>query len=243
MTANAMFQLAIYLIVLLALAKPLGAYMARVYEGRPCGLNGVFGWLERLIYRLSGVRPAEEMGWKTYAATMLLFNLAGLLAVYGLQRVQGVLPLNPQQFGAVSPDSSFNTAVSFATNTNWQGYGGETTMSYLTQMLGLTVQNFVSAAAGMAVLVAMIRGFARRSSATVGNFWVDLTRTTLYILLPVSFVLALILVSQGVVQTFGAYAKAAVVQPTSYDEPITDKDGKPALDEKGQPKTKESTLT
>ena len=243
MTANAMFQLAIYLIVLLALAKPLGAYMARVYEGRPCGLDGVFGWLERLIYKLSGIRPTEEMGWKTYAATMLLFNLAGLLAVYGLQRVQGVLPLNPQQFGAVSPDSSFNTAVSFATNTNWQGYGGETTMSYLTQMLGLTVQNFVSAAAGMAVLVAMIRGFARRSSATVGNFWVDLTRTTLYILLPVSFVLALILVSQGVVQTFGAYAKAAVVQPTSYDEPITDKDGKPALDEKGQPKTKKSTLT
>ena len=243
MTANAIFQLALYVVVLLVLAKPLGAYMARVYEGRPCGLNGVFGWLERLIYKLSGVRPAEEMGWKTYAATMLLFNLAGLLAVYGLQRVQGVLPLNPQQFGAVSPDSSFNTAVSFATNTNWQGYGGETTMSYLTQMLGLTVQNFVSAAAGMAVLVAMIRGFARRSSATVGNFWVDLTRTTLYILLPVSFVLALILVSQGVVQTFGAYAKAAVVQPTSYDEPITDKDGKPALDEKGQPKTKKSTLT
>ena len=243
MTANAIFQLALYVVVLLALAKPLGAYMARVYEGRPCGLDGVFGWLERLIYKLSGIRPTEEMGWKTYAATMLLFNLAGLLAVYGLQRVQGVLPLNPQQFGAVSPDSSFNTAVSFATNTNWQGYGGETTMSYLTQMLGLTVQNFVSAAAGMAVLVAMIRGFARRSSATVGNFWVDLTRTTLYILLPVSFVLALILVSQGVVQTFGAYAKAAVVQPTSYDEPITDKDGKPALDEKGQPKTKKSTLT
>jgi len=243
MTANAIFQLALYVVVLLALAKPLGAYMARVYEGRPCGLDGVFGWLERLIYKLSGIRPTEEMGWKTYAATMLLFNLAGLLAVYGLQRVQGVLPLNPQQFGAVSPDSSFNTAVSFATNTNWQGYGGETTMSYLTQMLGLTVQNFVSAAAGTAVLVAMIRGFARRSSATVGNFWVDLTRTTLYILLPVSFVLALILVSQGVVQTFGAYAKAAVVQPTSYDEPITDKDGKPALDEKGQPKTKKSTLT
>src|SRR5438876_1283146 len=243
MTANAMFQLAIYLIVLLALAKPLGAYMARVYEGRPCGLNGVFGWLERLIYKLSGVRPAEEMGWKTYAATMLLFNLAGLLAVYALQRLQGVLLLKPQSFGAVPPISSFNTAVSFATNTNWQGYGGETTMSYLTQMLGLTVQNFVSAAAGMAVLVAMIRGFARRSSATVGNFWVDLTRTTLYILRPVCFVLALILVSQGVVQAFGAYAKAAVVQPTSYDEPITDKDGKPALDEKGQPKTKKSTLT
>src|SRR2546426_5965686 len=242
MTANAIFQLGLYVAVLLALAKPLGAYMARVYEGRPCGLDRVFGWLERLIYKLSGVRADEEMGWKMYAATMLLFNLAGVLAVYALQRLQGVLPLNPQQFGAVSPDSSFNTAVSFATNTNWQGYGGETTMSYLTQMLGLTVQNFVSAAAGMAVLVAMIRGFARRSTQTIGNFWVDLTRTTLYILLPLSFVFALILVSQGVVQTFSPYAKAAVVQPTEYDEPITDKDGKPVLDEKGQPKTKKSTL-
>src|SRR3989449_11517137 len=147
-----------------------------------------------------------------------------------LFRSQGLLPLNPQQLGAVSPDSSFNTAVSFATNTNWQGYGGETTMSYLTQMVGLTVQNFASAAAGMAVLVALIRGFARRSAETIGNFWVDLTRTTLYILLPLSFVFALVLVSQGVVQTFGPYAKATVVQPTSYDEPITDKDGKPVLD-------------
>ena len=163
--------------------------------------------------------------------------------MYVLQRLQGVLPLNPQGLGAVSPDSSFNTAVSFATNTNWQGYGGETTMSYLTQMLGLTVQNFVSAAAGMATLVALIRGFARRSAETIGNFWVDLTRSTLYILLPLSFVLALVLVSQGVVQTFGPYAKAAVVQPTQYDEPVTDQDGKPVLDEKGQPKTKKSTLT
>ncbi len=145
--------------------------------------------------------------------------------------------------GAVSPDSSFNTAVSFATNTNWQGYGGETTMSYLTQMLGLTVQNFVSAATGMAVLVALIRGFARRSRQTIGNFWVDLTRSTLYILLPLSFVLALILVSQGVVQTFKPYATIAVVQPTEYDEPMTDKDGKPVFDEKGQPKTKKSKLT
>src|SRR3989449_689417 len=160
-----------------------------------------------------------------------------------LFRSQGLLPLNPQQLGAVSPDSSFNTAVSFATNTNWQGYGGETTMSYLTQMVGLTVQNFASAASGMAVLVALIRGFARRSAETIGNFWVDLTRTTLYILLPLSFVFALVLVSQGVVQTFGPYAKATVVQPTSYDEPITDKDGKPVLDEKGQPKTKKETLT
>jgi potassium-transporting ATPase potassium-binding subunit len=243
MTGNGILQIAFYLVVLLALAKPLGAYMARVYEGRPIVLGRALGWLERCIYRASGVVPGAEMGWKTYALTMLLFNLAGLLAVYALQRLQGVLPLNPAGLGAVSPDSSFNTAVSFATNTNWQGYGGETTMSYLTQMLGLTVQNFVSAATGMAVAVALIRGFARRSAETIGNFWVDLTRTTLYILLPLSFVLALVLVSQGVVQTFSPYAKVAVVQPSEYDEPVTDKDGKPVLDEKGQPKTKKSTLT
>ena len=183
------------------------------------------------------------MGWKTYALAMLLFNFAGLLVVYLLQRLQGVLPLNPQGLGAVTPDSSFNTAVSFATNTNWQGYGGETTMSYLTQMLGLTVQNFVSAAAGMATLAAFIRGFSRRSAETIGNFWVDLTRTTLYILLPLSFVLALVLVSQGVVQTFGEYAKVTVVQPTQYDVPETDKDGKPVLDDKGQPKMTKATLS
>ena len=243
MTGNGVLQLLLYVVVLLALAKPLGAYMARVYEGRRLALDRVLGWLERLIYRLCGVRSGEEMGWKTYAVAMLLFNFLGFLAVYLLQRLQGVLPLNPQGLGAVSPDSSFNTAVSFATNTNWQGYGGETTMSYLTQMLGLTVQNFVSAATGMATLVAFIRGFARRSAETIGNFWVDLTRTTLYILLPLSFVLALALVSQGVVQTFRPYVTATVVQPTQYDEPVTDKDGKPVLDEKGQPKTKKSTLT
>ena len=189
MASNLILQLGFYVIVLLALAKPLGAYMARVYEGRRVALYRVLGWLERLIYRLAGVRADEEMTWKTYAVTMLLFNLAGVLAVYALQRVQGVLPLNPAGLGAVSPDSSFNTAVSFATNTNWQGYGGESTMSYLTQMLALTVQNFASAAAGMAVLAAMIRGFARRSVQTIGSFWVDMTRTTLYILLPLSLVL------------------------------------------------------
>ena len=243
MTGNGTLQLLLYLAVLLALAKPLGAYMARVYEGRDCGMDRLLGWLERLVYRLCGVNPGEEMGWRVYALTMLLFNFAGMLLVYLLQRVQGGLPLNPQGFGAVSADSSFNTAASFATNTNWQGYGGETTMSYLTQMVGLTVQNFVSAASGMAVLVALIRGFARRSAQTIGNFWVDLTRGTLYILLPMAFVLALALVSQGVAQTFGAYPTATVVQSTQYDEPMTDKDGKPMLDEKGQPKTKKSTLT
>ena len=243
MTANSALQLGLYLVVLLVLAKPLGAYMARVYEGRPFGLDRALGWLERLIYRLVGVRPEAQMGWKTYAAAMLTFNVVGLLAVYLLQRVQAILPLNPQGFGAVSADSAFNTAVSFATNTNWQGYGGESTMSYLTQMLALTVQNFVSAAAGMATLVALIRGFARRSAQTIGNFWVDLVRTTLYILLPLSVVLALVLVSQGVVQTFAPYPKVAVVQPTQYDEPITRAEGKPALDETGQPTTKKSTLT
>jgi K+-transporting ATPase ATPase A chain len=243
MTFNGIGQLVFYVVVLLLLAKPLGTYMARVYEGKPCGLDRVLGPLERLLYRLSGVRPHEEQGWKAYAAAMLLFNFAGLLAVYALQRLQGVLPLNPQGLGAVSPDSSFNTAVSFATNTNWQGYGGETTMSYLTQMMGLTVQNFVSAAAGMATLVALIRGLSRRSASTIGNFWVDLTRSTLYILLPLSLVLALALVSQGVVQTFSPYAKVTILQPTSYDVPVTDDKGQPVLDEKGQPKTKKVPLT
>jgi len=242
-TANGLLQLVFYVVVLLLLAKPLGAYMARVYEGRPIWLDRPLGWLERLVYRLSGVRADQEMGWQVYALTMLLFNVAGLLLVYLVQRVQGVLPLNPAGFGAVSPDSSFNTAVSFATNTNWQGYGGESTMSYLTQMLALTVQNFVSAASGMAVLVALIRGFARRSAQTIGNFWVDLTRTTIYVLLPLSIIWSLALVSQGVVQTFAAYPRVTVVQPTSYDEPETDKDGTPVLDDKGQPKTAKSTLT
>jgi potassium-transporting ATPase potassium-binding subunit len=242
-TANGYLQLILYLVVLLALAKPLGLYMARVYEGRAPGLEPALGPLERLCYRLGGVRREEEMGWKTYAGAMLLFNLVGVLVVYGLQRLQGVLPLNPQGFGAVSPDSSFNTAASFATNTNWQGYGGESTMSYLTQMLGLAVQNFASAASGMATLVALIRGFARRTATTIGNFWVDLVRTTLYILLPICVVFALALVSQGVVQTFRGYPTVPVVQQIQYEEPETDKDGKPVLDDKGQPKTKKSTLT
>jgi len=243
MTPNGYLQLGLYLIVLLALSKPLGVYMARVYENGPIGLDRVLGPLERLIYRLSGVGPDEEMDWKSYAVAMLLFNFVGLLVVYVLQRLQGLLPLNPQQLGAVSPDSSFNTAVSFATNTNWQGYAGEMTMSYLTQMLGLTVQNFVSAAAGMATLAAFIRGLARRSAKTIGNFWVDLTRTTLYILLPLSLVLAVVLVSQGVVQTFSAYKTVSLLQPTSYDEPVNDQSGKPVLTEKEQPKTRKVTVT
>jgi K+-transporting ATPase ATPase A chain len=232
MPLNGYLQIGVYLVVLLALVKPLGTYMARVYAGLPSGLDRVLDPLERLIYRLCGVRAGEEMGWKTYAIAMLLFNLFGFLALYALQRLQGVLPLNLQGLGAVTPDSSFNTAASFASNTNWQGYGGETTMSYLTQMLGLTVQNFVSAASGMATLVAFIRGLARRTAQTIGNFWVDLTRTTLYILLPLSVVLALIQVSQGVVQNFRAYQTVPLLQATTYEEPQLDADGKPVTETK-----------
>jgi K+-transporting ATPase ATPase A chain len=237
MTLNGSIQLGLYLVVLLALAKPLGGYMARVYTGQPSRLDRVLGPLERLIYRLCGVRAGEEMGWQTYAIAMLLFNLVGFLAVYALQRLQGGLPLNPQGFGAVTPDSSFNTATSFATNTNWQGYSGEVTMSYLTQMLALAVQNFASAATGMAVLVAFIRGLARHTVQTIGNFWVDLTRSTLYILLPLALVLALMQVSQGVVQTFSPYQTVPLLQPTTYEEPKLDADGKPLKDADDKPVT------
>lgn len=214
MTANAWLQFIVFVGVLLALAKPLGAYMARIYEGEPAGLNRFGAPFERLLYRISGVDPAVEMRWTQYALALLLFNLFGLLAVYALQRLQVYLPLNPQDLGAVTPDSSFNTAISFTSNTNWQGYGGETTMSYLTQMLGLTVQNFVSAATGMAVLIALIRGFTRHSVETIGNFWVDMTRSILYILLPLALILALALVSQGVVQTFDEYRTVQLLEPT-----------------------------
>jgi K+-transporting ATPase ATPase A chain len=213
MTANDWVQIAIYFGLLLALTKPLGAFMARVYQGQPCGLDGLLGWLERLVYRVAGVDPKQEMSWKKYTVNVLLFNLIGFVVVYFLLRTQAGLPLNPQGFPANSPDSAFNTAISFATNTNWQGYGGETTMSYLSQMLGLGVQNFVSAASGMAVLVALIRGLARRTTSTIGNFWYDLVRSTVYILLPLSLILALVLVSQGVIQNFKSYDTATLVQP------------------------------
>jgi len=225
MTVNGLLQIAVYLIVLLLLVKPLGLYMAHVYQGERTFLDRVLGPVERLSYRLAGVNPDQEMNWKVYAIAMLLFNAVGILILYGLQRIQGWLPLNPQAFGAVSPDSSFNTATSFVTNTNWQGYGGETTMSYLTQMLGLTVQNFVSAATGMAVLVAFIRGLVRHTTNLLGNFWVDLTRSTLYILLPLAFVLALVLVSQGIVQNFSSYRTSALLQPT------VDGDGNPVTEQ------------
>ncbi|MCL4271439.1 MAG: potassium-transporting ATPase subunit KdpA [Anaerolineales bacterium] len=209
---SAWLQLIIYFGTLLLLTKSLGAYMAKVYQGERVFLNPILGPVERFLYRLSGIDPRSEMTWKTYAVAMLLFNILGLIAIYLLQRLQGTLPLNPQGLGAAAPDSAWNTAVSFATNTNWQGYGGETTMSYLTQMLGMTVQNFLSAATGMAVMVALIRGIVRHTTKEIGNFWVDMTRSVLYILLPLSLVLALALVSQGVVQTFSEYKTATSLQ-------------------------------
>jgi K+-transporting ATPase ATPase A chain len=237
MTPNSLFQITLYLVVLLACARPLGGYMARIYQDEPAGLNRWLAPLEQWIYRLCGVSPKQEMRWTDYALALLIFNLLGTLVVFALQRMQGFLPLNPQDLPGISPDSAFNTAVSFATNTNWQGYGGETTMSYLTQMMGLTVQNFLSAATGMATLVALIRGFARRNAATIGNFWVDLTRSTLYILLPLSIVLALALVSQGVVQTFSAYRTVALTQPVSYPQPKLGEDGQALKDADGNPVT------
>ena len=208
-------QLIFYIVVLLTLAKPLGSFMAKVYQGERIFLDRVLGPVERFMYRLSGVKPDEDMNWKTYAIAVMLFNLLGLLVVYALQRLQAFLPLNPQALGAVTPDSSWNTAVSFASNTNWQGYGGEVTMSYLSQMLGLTVQNFVSAATGMAVLIALIRGIVRHTARGIGNFWVDITRSILYILLPLSLIAALTLVSQGVVQTFSPDTTVTLLQPTT----------------------------
>jgi K+-transporting ATPase ATPase A chain len=213
MSADALIQVGIYFAVLIALVKPLGAYMARVYSGEKVILERLMGPVERLCYRAAGVDRGSESGWKEYAWSFIVFNIAGFVVVYMLQRLQGVLPLNPQHLSAVPPDLSFNTAVSFMTNTNWQSYSGEATLSYLTQMLGLTVQNFVSAASGMAVLIALAKGFSRKSASTVGNFWVDLVRGTLYILLPLAIVLAIVLVSQGVVQTFGRYPVIDLVQP------------------------------
>jgi potassium-transporting ATPase potassium-binding subunit len=237
MTLIGLTQVLLYFVVLLGLSKPLGWYMARVYEGSPCGLDRIFSPMERLIYRLCKINPAEDMTWKTYAVGMLLFNAAGMFVLYALQRVQGLLPLNPAGLAMVGPDLAFNTAASFASNTNWQSYGGETTLTYLTQMLGLTVQNFVSAATGMAILVALIRGLVRRNAQTIGNFWVDLTRSLLYILLPLSLVWSFILVSQGVVQTFSEYTVASLTQPVTYDEPVVYADGQPVLNEQGKPRT------
>ena len=215
MTASGLLQVLLYFGALTALAVPLGRYMAAVYEGRARLAQRLLGPAERLLYRVAGVDPEHDMSWKAYAAAVLAFNGIGIVALYALQRLQGVLPLNPAGLPAVGPDVAVNTAVSFASNTNWQAYSGETTMSHLTQMLGLTAQNFVSAATGMAVLVALIRGFVRRDASGVGNFWADLVRSALYVLLPLSLVLALALVWQGTPQTLAAKATAELLDPSA----------------------------
>jgi K+-transporting ATPase ATPase A chain len=220
MTVNGYLQLGLYLVVLLALSWPLGVYMARIYQGE---IPVFMRWLrpvEQGLYKLAGVSETDGMHWTRYALAMLLFNLLGFLVVYALQRLQGFLPFNPDGMAGTTPDLAFNTAVSFATNTNWQSYGGESTMSYLTQMLGLTVQNFLSAAAGMAVLIALARGFVRKEASDLGNFWVDMLRSVLYILLPLSICLAIVLVSQGVVQTFSAHQTAALVEQVDVQQTI-----------------------
>jgi K+-transporting ATPase ATPase A chain len=217
-------QYLLFLVLLLGASWPLGLFMARVYQDRPCGLDRLFGPVERLLYRLCGVDDDREMDWKTYALAATAVNALGILAVYALQRLQGVLPLNPAGLPGVDPFVAVNTAVSFATNTNWQAYGGETTMSHLTQMLALTVQNFLSAATGMAVAAALIRGLARRETDRLGNFWRDLTRSTLYVLFPLSVLLALTLIWQGVPQTLDGQAGTALVEP--FEMQTADADGR-----------------
>jgi potassium-transporting ATPase potassium-binding subunit len=212
MISNAIVQIGLFFALVTALSVPLGLYMARVFAGERTFLDPVLRPIERLIYRLCGVNPGAEQTWDEYAIAMLLFSFAGMLLLYGLERLQFYLPFNPQGFGAVAPDLAFNTAASFTTNTNWQAYGGESTMSYFTQMAGLAFHNFVSAAAGMAVAIAVIRGFVRRSAKTLGNFWFDLTRATLWVLLPICVVFTLVLVWQGVPENFSAYAHAKTLE-------------------------------
>ncbi len=230
MNANAWMQLVVYLAVLLALAWPL----ARLIDAVMAGRFALGRRLETPLFRVAGIRPDHESGWLRYAIGLMIFNGLGVLVVYALQRLQAVLPLNPQGMPAVSPDSAFNTAISFVTNTNWQGYGGEATMSYLTQMLALTVQNFLSAATGIVVVIALVRGFTRHSAKALGNVWVDLTRATLWILLPLSFVFALVLVGQGVIQNLSPYTDVKTLEPVTWQVPKTGADGQPLKDEKGQ---------
>ena len=235
MTAQSWGLLALFLAVMLLAVKPLGLYMARIMEGEPIAGLGAGARLEALIYRLCGIDPAGQMGWKAYALALLVFNALGVLLLYALQRLQYWLPLNPQHFAAPASDSAFNTAVSFVTNTNWQSYTPETTMSYLTQMAGLAVQNFLSAATGIVVAVALIRGLARHSAHTIGNFWVDLTRITLYVLVPIATVVALALVSQGAIQNFSRYKSVTLLQPVTYSQQKVNAAGEPVKDSAGRP--------
>ncbi|WP_137937016.1 potassium-transporting ATPase subunit KdpA [Chitinivorax sp. B] len=235
MTQTAIIQIGVFALLLCLLAKPVGIWLATVMEGQDAWYVKPLRPLEHILLRLAGVDSQVETGWKAYAVAVLLFNVLGVVFLYGLQRLQGLLPINPQQFSGVPPDLAFNTAISFVTNTNWQAYGGETTMSYFTQMLGLAVQNFLSAATGIAVVIALIRGFARKSAQTIGNFWVDVTRITVHVLLPLSMLLAVALMGQGVVQNFSAYQDVATVEPVTWQQAKLDHTGQPVLDEQGKP--------
>ena len=235
MTTQSILLLVAFLAVLLAAGYPLGLYMARVAGDGPVRGLGWLQKLENLLYRWSGLPADKAMGWKSYAIALIVFNTVGAVFVYGLQRLQGFLPLNPQGLGAVSPDSSFNTTVSFVANTNWQGYGGEQTMSYLTQMLGMACQNFFSAATGIAVIFALVRGFASRSGKSIGNFWVDLVRSTLYILLPLSLALSVVFMGEGMIQNFSAYKEVTLLDHVAYETPKMTADGQPVLDTAGKP--------
>jgi len=230
-------QLTLFFVVLLLLIKPMGTYMAKVYQGERTLFSVFLGPCEHVLYRLCGVDRNEEMGWQRYAVAMLLFNLAGFAALFAMLLLQHLLPLNPQGLPAFTWQLALNTAISFITNTNWQAYSGETAASYFTQMVGLGVHNFVSAATGMALVIALIRGFTRRKTVLLGNFWVDMSRGTLYILLPLSLVAALILVSQGVIQNFSPYKTVPLLQATSYDKPQVNATGQPRLDATGKPLT------
>lgn len=244
MTTQSLLLLAAFLVLLLAMAWPLGGLLARVADGRAIPGLGWLARVEKLLYRAAGVpldTDKQGMGWKAYALALLVFNGVGALFVYGVQRLQAWLPLNPQGLGNVSPDSSFNTAISFVANTNWQGYVGEQTMSYLSQMVALSGQNFLSAATGIAVAFALIRGFAGRSAQSIGNFWVDLTRVMLYVLLPLSFVFAIFLVGQGAIQNFSPYQEVNLVEPVTYSVPQTGADGQPLTDAAGQVLMEEKT--
>jgi K+-transporting ATPase ATPase A chain len=233
--------LLLFLAVLVLCTKPLGSYIADIMEGRPNFALRIGGRFEAFVYRICGIEPGREMAWSEYAIALMLFNILGAVLVYGLMRLQGFLPFNPQGLPAAGADTSFNTAVSFITNTNWQSYSGESTLGYLAQMAGLAVQNFLSAATGIAVAIALIRGFARHGAKTIGNFWVDLTRCTLYLLLPLSLVLAIVLAGQGVVQNFAAYKDAATIETLTYQNPRTDAAGRPIVDAAGNPVTETAT--
>ncbi|MDB6059966.1 MAG: transporting ATPase, subunit [Verrucomicrobiaceae bacterium] len=239
MTAHAWLILSLLLGSVWLLAKPLGIYIANIMAGRFSFATRI----EAIIYRVCGVRATEEMHWSRYALSILLFSLLGSLFVYALQRMQLLLPLNPQQLANVSADSAFNTALSFVSNTNWQGYSGETTMSYLTQMLALTVQNFLSAATGIAVVIALIRGFARHSVASIGNAWADITRATLFILLPLALLLALIFIAQGAIQNFSAYKNVTTLEATTFETPKLDDAGQLQKDAGGNTLTETQTTT